>query len=112
MLFFNILAFSQESKKIEIVKIGKEYKKEQIFKAFENANLCAYTFFNKENLVTLDDGSQVKIFSANSNGVNQKDCYVADTANFKNLVWSIESNSLIIGYPNYSAKSTLKLSSK
>lgn len=112
MLFFSIVGFSQEYKKIEIIKVGQKYSKQEISNAFERANLCAYTFFNKENLVTLDDGSQVKILSANSNGVHESDCYVSETKNFKSLVWSIQSNSLVIGYPNYSAKSTLKLSKK
>lgn len=112
MLFFSIVGFAQESKKIEIVKIGKKYNKEQVLNAFESATLCAYTFFNKVNLVTLDDGSQIKILSANNNGVGESDCYVSDSVNFKNLVWSIQSNRLVIGYPNYSAKSTLKLSAK
>lgn len=112
LLIFSVVGFSQETKKIEIIKIGQKYSKQEISTAFETANLCAYTFFNKENLVILDDGSQVKILSANNNGVNQKDCYVADTAKIKNLVWSIKSNHLLIGYPNYSGKSTLKYSAK
>ena len=112
LLFFSLVGFSQESKKIEIIKLGKKYSKQEISAAFQTASLCAYTFFNKDNLVTLDDGSQVKILSANNNGVNQKDCYVADTAKIKNLVWSIKSNHLLIGYSNYSGKSTLKYPTK
>lgn len=108
MLFFSIVGISQESKKIEIIKIGQKYNKKEILNAFESASLCNYTFLDKGNLVTLDDGSQINILPANSNLVKEKDCYVSESSNFKNLSWSIQSNSLVIGYPNYSGKSTLK----
>jgi hypothetical protein len=112
VLFTTIMFSQQKNVTFEITKVGTKYNKEFIQKAFESANLCGNFYHNSDNVIVLDDGSVVKLYSGQNlkNKITMPDdCYVSDKTSFDNIKWSISDGGIIIkGYEVRPNKSTIK----
>lgn len=111
-LFLLNFSYSQENKNnYEVVKTGNKYSVELIKKAFSSANLCGSYFYTKRNIITLDDGAVVSLYSKAEITVNSfsDDCFVSDNTDFSFITWSISSNGYVLkGYQARPSKITFK----
>jgi len=88
-----------------IKKIGSTYSQETVVKTFESANLQFHRFKTEQNVIVLDDGTEVVVFPAQK---LQQLSLVTDISAFgvsypegyKKSTFSIKNNILLEARPN------------
>jgi len=95
-----LTVISNAQTKIEIKINGSKYSTNQLFQAFESADMCGSFYMNKRNSLKMDDGSTVELRSANelrANGVAiNDDCILPDNALYYYSIWSVAENGLLM----------------
>lgn len=105
-----LVSFSQKvaeknGQTFAIQKAGSTYSPETIIKTFESANLQFHRFQTESNVILLDDGTEVVVFSAQK---LQQLSLVTDISSFgvsypggyKKSTFSIKNNILLEARPN------------
>jgi hypothetical protein len=93
--FLLISSSTRAQEKFEIQNTGTKYSIEQIAAAFKNADFCGSFYNTKRNIIKLDDGAIVELFSKSelsekSIALDAK-CFLNDDVYFFPAIWSVSA---------------------